>query len=126
MEYAVGALLAFAVIALAWAVGLDRGRAFYPTVLIVIATYYVLFAVVGASERTLLAVMGFRKSLWLVAVTLVGHGIFDLVHHLVIRNPGVPHWWPGFCLTFDAIAGGWLGVLLVMRSRKATTGEEPT
>ena len=51
-------------------------RAFYPTVLIVIASYYVLFAVMGASRRTLIieiviaggfflaAVLGFRRNVW--------------------------------------------------------------
>jgi hypothetical protein len=128
MEYLIGGLLALAVAGLATVVGLDRGRAFYPTVLIVIATYYVLFAVMGASGRilgmeiavatgfSLLAIVGFKKNLWLVAAALVGHGIFDFVHHLVIDNPGVPHWWPGFCLAYDGIAGAWLALRLMTRS----------
>jgi hypothetical protein len=37
------------------AVGLDRDRAFYPTVTIVIASYYALFAVVGSSLDALAA-----------------------------------------------------------------------
>ncbi len=45
MALLVGALLAFAVGLLATAIGLDRDRAFYPTVTIVIASYYALFAV---------------------------------------------------------------------------------
>ena len=128
MEYLIGGLLALAVAGLATVVGLDRGRAFYPTLLIVIATYYVLFAVMGASGRvlgmeiavatgfSLLAIVGFKKNLWLVAAALVGHGIFDFVHHLVIDNPGVPHWWPGFCLTVDGIVGAWLALRLMTRS----------
>ena len=128
MEYLIGGLLALALAGLATVVGLDRGPAFYPTVLIVIATYYVLFAVMGASGRILgmeiavatgfsfLAIVGFKKNLWLVAAALAGHGIFDFVHHLVIENPGVPHWWPGFCLTFDGIVGAWLALRLMTRS----------
>ena len=128
MEYLIGGLLALAVAGLATVIGLDRGRAFYPTVLIVVATYYVLFAVMGASGRILgteiavatgfsfLAIVGFKKNLWLVAAALVGHGIFDFVHHLVIDNPGVPHWWPGFCLAYDGIAGAWLALRLMTRS----------
>lgn len=53
MALLVGALLAFAVGLLATVVGLDRDRAFYPTVTIVIASYYALFAVVGASTHAL-------------------------------------------------------------------------
>jgi hypothetical protein len=80
----------------------DSDRSFYPTVLIVIASYYVLFAVMGASGQTLLieiaaasvfllfVVLGFRKNLWLVSVAIIGHGIFDFVHHLLIENRGYP------------------------------------
>ena len=54
MEYLIGLLLASAVAGMAAIVGLDRDRAFYPTVLSVIASYYVLFAVMRSfSEDTL-------------------------------------------------------------------------
>ena len=56
-----------------------------------------------------------ESSLWIVVATLVGHGVFDFVHHRLIENPGVPPWWPGFCLAFDVAAGGFLAVLLVRR-----------
>jgi hypothetical protein len=128
MEYLIGLLLSLAVAGLANLVGFDRQRAFYPTVLIVIASYYVLFAVMGASGRTLVieiivasgfllaAVVGFRKSLWFVVAALIGHGIFDFVHHFTIENPGVPHWWPGFCLAFDVTFGSLLAMHLVKHS----------
>jgi hypothetical protein len=54
LAYLVGALLAFAVGGLGTVVGLDRDRAFYPTVMVVIASYYVLFAVMGGSTQALL------------------------------------------------------------------------
>ena len=128
MEYLIGLFLSLAVAGLAIIVGLDQERAFYPTVLIVVASYYVLFAVMGASGRTLVieiavasgfllfAIIGYKKSLWLVAIGLVGHGVFDIVHHLAIENPGVPHWWPGFCFVFDVIFGGLLAVRLLRHS----------
>ena len=47
MALLVGALLAFAVALFATITRLDRDRAFYPTVTIVIASYYALFAVMG-------------------------------------------------------------------------------
>ena len=50
MEYAVGLVLALLVSSFARLVGFDRDRSFYPVVLIVIASYYVLFAVMG--DRT--------------------------------------------------------------------------
>ena len=133
MEYMIGWVLALAVAGLATIVGLDREQSFYPTVLIVIASYYVLFAVMGGSGNTLvieilvacgfslLALFGFKKNLWLVAAAMVGHGVFDFVHHVLIENPGVPHWWPGFCLAFDAMAGAWLATRLTMRKRTGAT-----
>ncbi len=51
----VGAFLAFGVGLFATAVGLDRDRAFYPTVTIVIASYYALFAVMRASMHAFLS-----------------------------------------------------------------------
>ena len=131
MEYLIGVLLALSVACLAVLAGLDRDRAFYPTVMCVIASYYVLFAVMGASRSTLLveiavamaflslAIVGFKKSLWLVAATIVGHGVFDSVHHLFIQNGGLPRWWPGFCFAFDVVFGGALAVQL-MRHRPAS------
>jgi hypothetical protein len=127
MEYLIGVLLAAAVCAFAVLSGFDRDRVFYPTLLIVVAHYYILFAAMAGSTTALttetlaaaafliLAVVGFRKNLWLVVAALAGHGVFDFFHHLLIRNPGVPVWWPGFCLAFDVLAGGFLGVLLTRR-----------
>ena len=127
MEYLVGVLLALATVVFAAVVGLDRERSFFATVAFVVATYYVLFALMGASHRTLMveiaiaigffliAAIGFKGNFWLVAAALLGHGIFDFVRHGLIANPGVPHWWPGFCMAFDVIFGGWLALLLLRR-----------
>ena len=128
MEYLIGLIVTLAVVGFAVVVGFDRERAFYPTVLIVIAFYYVLFAAEGASARTLVieilvatgfvtaAVLGFKKSFWIVPVALAGHGVFDFFHHLFIDNPGVPRWWPGFCLASDVVFAVWLAVRLGKRS----------
>lgn len=127
MEYLIGIVVTLAVAAFAAVTGFDRERAFYPTVLIVIATYYILFAAMGASTRTaivesivagifvLFAVLGFKRNDWLVVAALLGHGVFDLVRHWFIDNPGVPPWWPGFCLASDVVFGAWVSVLLVRR-----------
>lgn len=128
MEYLIGVGLAVLVCAFATLVGFDRDRVFYPTVVIVNASYYILFAVIGSSTPALMlesvitcafaavAVAGFKKNLWLIAAALAGHGVVDFFHHLFIRNPGVPVWWPGFCLSFDVLAGAFLAVLLIRRS----------
>jgi hypothetical protein len=134
----IGAVLALSVGLFATGVGLDRDRAFYPVVTIVIATYYVLFAVMGASTHALVleslvcllflagAVAGFRGSLWLVVVALAGHGILDLTHAAVIANPGVPTWWPEFCLTYDVSAAAYLAWLLRSGRVRATPADVPS
>ena len=43
------------------------------------------------------------------------HGVFDFIHHGIIDNPGVPAWWPGFCLAYDLTAATYLGVLIRVR-----------
>jgi hypothetical protein len=124
MALVIGASLAFVIGLFSTIVGLDRDRAFYPTVMIVIALYYVLFAVMSASPHALAveavcgvifvvgAVFGFKLSLWIVVAALASHGVFDLFHGAVIANPGVPAWWPQFCLAFDVAAAVYLALLL--------------
>jgi hypothetical protein len=133
----IGVLLALAAGLFARVVGLDRDRAFYPTVMIVIAGLYGLFAVLGSSPHALLleslvgavfvagAVLGFRSSLWLVAVALAAHGVFDWVHGSLIANPGVPEWWPQFCGAYDVVAAAWLGWLLRRGSIADRAGNPP-
>ena len=129
MEYLIGVVLAAATcVFFGMLAGFDRERLFYPMMLPPIATYYILFAAMGGSTPALTieslvaciflmaAVVGFKKNLWLAAAALAGHGVFDFFHHLVIQNPGVPVWWPGFCMSFDVLAGGFLAVLLARRS----------
>ncbi len=123
MAYLIGAVLALAVGGLGTAVGLDRDRAFYPTIMVVIAFYYVLFAVMGGSTDALFieiavatvfvvtSLVGFKYSLWLVAAALAAHCIFDVFHGQIIDNPGVPAWWPPFCLAYDGVAAGYLAYL---------------
>jgi hypothetical protein len=81
--------------------------------MIVIASYYVLFAAMGDSVETVLlesivmigfaiaAVAGFKSSSWIVVGALAGHGVFDVLHGEVLENAGVPVWWPAFCLAYD-------------------------
>jgi len=125
LPYVVGLVLSIGVAIFARQVGFDRDRAFYPTVLIVIASYYVLFAAMSGSIQTVLveaalmlvfvvaAVAGFRRSAWITVAALAAHGLQDAVHGHVIANAGVPAWWPAWCLAYDVGAAGALGWLLV-------------
>jgi hypothetical protein len=121
--YLIGLGVAVGVSVFARLVRLDRDRAFYPVVLIVVATYYELFAVMSGSTRTILleslgvaaftliAVLGFKGSLWLVAAGLAAHGVFDFFHGHLILNSGVPAWWPAFCGSYDVTAAACLAWL---------------
>ncbi|MEP7312907.1 MAG: hypothetical protein ABI859_10000 [Pseudomonadota bacterium] len=128
MAFFLGVVVALGVALFARRVGLDRDRTFYATVTIVVASYYVLFAVMGGSGHSLIlelvvmagfvtaAVLGFKKSEWILVAALAGHGIFDALRGNVIENPGVPVWWPVFCGSFDVVAAAFLAWIIVRRS----------
>jgi len=121
VEYLIGLLLAIAVVAFSALIGLDRERSFYVTTLIVVASYYVLFAVMGGSSHTLiveilaasvfcaLAVFGFKGNLWLVAVALSG---MEYLISFVADSSKIPAYRAGgrvsvwFSMWFSAV--GWL------------------
>ena len=106
----------------------DRDRAFYPFMMIVIASYYALFAITGGSPHALLlelgpiaafliaSILGFKLNLWIVAGALFAHGIFDFFHGGLISKPGVPVWWPAFCGSYDVTAAA---ILVLRRSKIA-------
>ena len=116
----VGVLTAVAIAVLAKSTRFDQDRSFYPTVLIVIASYYVLFAVMGGSPHALVwelvvavafsavAIVGGLYLPLLVGVGIVAHGLFDLVYFTMMENAGVPDWWPGFCGSLDVVLGLWV------------------
>jgi hypothetical protein len=132
LPYVVGIVLSIGVALFARFVKLDRDRAFYPTVTIVIASYYVLFAVMSGSIQAVViesavmtlfaaaAVVGFKSNAWIVVVALAGHGVFDAVHGHVIENAGVPAWWPAWCFSYDVGAAGCLAWLITRRRVSAT------
>jgi hypothetical protein len=127
MPVVVGVLLAIAIAALAKFTRFDEDRSFYSTVLVIIASYYVLFAVLDGSSHALVWELVFAVAFSIVAIigalflpTLVGigilaHGLFDLVHNVIIENSGVPTWWPTFCGSLDVLLGLW--VIILTRSR---------
>ena len=135
MPYLIGLILALVVCLFALLTGFDRDRVFYPTVVIVVAHYYILFAVMGATTPVLLAestaatvfivlaVIGFKTSQWITAAALAGHGVYDFFHHFIIQDPGVPAWWPAFCMSFDVIAGVFFATLLLRTSAPAAESE---
>lgn len=120
MPVVIGVLSAVAIAAFARSMRFDQDRSFYPTVLVVIAAYYILFAVMGGSSLALvwelaaavafstMAILGALYLPVLVGVGIVAHGLFDFVHHTMLENAGVPNWWPGFCGSLDVVLGLWV------------------
>lgn len=128
MPFLIGCAIAVVVCTLALLAGFDKDRAFYPTTLVVVGSYYVLFAAIGASpgviavETVGLAVfviaagLGHRFSGWITAAGLAAHGVLDAFHGQLVTNPGVPVWWPAFCGAYDVAAALFLASLLIVRS----------
>ena len=122
----IGLVLAVGIAALARSTRFDEDRSFYSTILLIIASYYVLFAVLGGSRHALgwelviavvfstVAIIGALVLPALVGIGIIAHGLFDLVHDVLITNSGVPTWWPSFCGSVDVLRGLW--VLLSTRS----------
>ena len=129
MPYIVGIAVAALVSLFANFFKFDRDRSFYPTVLIVVGSYYVLFATMAGSGRAVIvevivmmlfvaaAVAGMQWSPWFVVAGLAGHGVFDFFHGSIIDNPGVPQFWPPWCLSYDVMAAACVAILVVRRMR---------
>ena len=124
----VGVGLAPVVVLLGRLSGMDRDRAMYPISLIVIAAYYVLFATMGGQQALtseliaatvfiVIAIVGFRASLWWAAGGIAGHGLFDFfVNPHMTPNAGMPLFWPAFCGSIDVALGVLIAILLLRRS----------
>ncbi len=132
----VGSALAASVGLFAHIVGYDRDRAFYATVLTVVAALYVLFAIMAGGRGLVpeiaffvvfaaMAAIGFRTSPWIVAAGLALHGAFDFVRHAFLAAPGAPEWWPAFCGSYDVVAALGLAALLLVRRQTAELGAIP-
>jgi hypothetical protein len=133
LDIVIGIVLALLTGASGTFIAFDQERGFYPLILIVIATYYILFAAIGMSTSAAvfeslvaavyvaIAVMGYKRTLWVVVAGLAAHGVFDLLHGQLINNPGVPAFWPRFCLSYDCVAAGYLSVLLLHRKSKVAS-----
>lgn len=132
MELLVGVAMALCVGLFSTVAGFDRDRSLYPVILVVVASYYVLFAVMGGGAALgweigvsaaffLTAVVGFKANLWVVVIALAGHGLLDWYHDRLIENAGVPDWWPMFCMHYDIAAGAYLAWRLHSKKIDATS-----
>lgn len=126
-----GIVVASAIIIAAKAFKFDRDRSFYPVILIVIASYYPLFALIArdavlieltiAGVFFLIAVSGTLRFKWLIGIGLMLHGGLDMVYYIHPLSTGVPHWWPVFCAVVDVILG--VAALIVVYQQPAITSK---
>jgi len=103
----------------------DKDRSYFATLLIIIATYYVLFAfmssealiteIVVASVFSVVALAGALRWPILLGIGILLHGVFDYYHGHFINNSGVPEWWPAFCAGFDIVFGIWVIYLIQIK-----------
>ena len=130
MALVTGVVLAAIVGVFARLSGMDRDRAFYATVLIIVGHYYFLFAIVGGSDGraiavevalfclfAAIAVAGFRLNMWFVVAGLALHGVFDLVRHQFLPGENVPSFWPDFRMAFDVAAAAVVAGMLILQRR---------
>ncbi len=101
------------------ATGMDRDRATGPILLAAIALFYPVFAIEHGNTAEIalhaaiaiaflaMAVIGHARGLVLVAVAMIGHGVFDFAAHMLSDGPA-PRWWGPFCLGVDVVLGVWL------------------
>ena len=120
IPFIAGIFLAVGIAAFGKITRFEQDRSFYPTILIIIASYYILFAILGDSRHALIwesavavafsaiGVFGSLRVPLLAGAAIAAHGLFDLVHHDIIPNPGVPSWWPTFCAGVDVPLGVWV------------------
>lgn len=103
--------------------GVMHQRGTWATIMVAIASFYVVFAIqsgdaleIGvhtglAAGFVALAIIGARASPWIFAAALLGHGIFDVFAGSVIANPA-PGWWGPFYLGIDVMLALTLAAML--------------
>jgi len=127
-----GVLVSVTTIILVRFVGMTRERSLFPSALIAIASFYVVFAIQAEQTNTiiinvfvtaafiLLSILGFVRSLWLVVFGLIAHGIFDAAYAVSGMSPA-PDWWGVFCIAIDVIWGLALAVLIMQKEVRSNS-----
>lgn len=118
LPVAIGAVLAVAIALISRITNFARDRSYFAVILIVISTYYVLFACIAnqgifaeiiiASIFVIMALAGACRWPMLLGTGIFMHGVFDVVHGNIISNAGIPIWWPMFCASIDMVLGIWV------------------
>ncbi|MDM7861641.1 hypothetical protein QTP81_13655 [Alteromonas sp. ASW11-36] len=114
----IGIVLSLVLIISAKVTQFDKDKSFYPLILICIASFYIVSAVmVGHSVVreigiacifVIVAFYGAFKSLFVVGFAIALHGVYDVLHFLKFTETVAPTWWAPFCATVDFIVGAWV------------------
>jgi len=126
IAFGVGVVLAIVLAIAGQVTKFDRDRSFFATILIVIASYYVLFSFISleamaieitiASVFSVIALAGALRWPLLLGAGICLHGVFDFFHVQLINNSGVPVWWPSFCAGVDIVLGVWVIYLVQVKN----------
>ncbi|GAC23673.1 hypothetical protein GMES_1374 [Paraglaciecola mesophila KMM 241] len=114
----IGAMVAVLIIGLAKLNKFDKDRSFFPTLTIVIASYYPLFGVLESRFIwhewmvfvlfTLITLYWYSRYTLAIGVLLIGHGLYDFAMHIGSVGNHIPQWWPMFCGALDVTLGSWV------------------
>ena len=92
-----------------FAAGLGGAALVYvPFALAGAAASWVPIEVAGFVAYTVVAVLGARRSRWLLAFGWAGHALWDFPLHAAPAAGFVPGWYPAACLAFDVVVAGYL------------------
>jgi hypothetical protein len=120
LQLLLGAISCFALIFLARRLGPKHELRIYAISLIIAALIYVAFTARGATATwlaleiagavvfTLLALLGLKISVLILAFAWAAHAAWDVVLHKLTDAAFVPDWYPLACLSFDLLLAGYL------------------
>ena len=122
--FGIGILVAIYVVLRLRSTELERTTWAYPLLLATFPLYYLAFALfvsdyavlpkeifIGLAFLAIAYIVYSCKSfitLLLLALGYVLHAAYDFYHNLFFVNAGVPHWWPEFCGSVDALIGSYI------------------
>ena len=115
---------------------------FFPILLATFPAYYWVFAIYQNDYQALfhemligllfigVAVLAYFlssvKSLVFLAVGFIGHGIYDVLHHVIWPVSVAPIWWPEFCGIIDIMLGAYVLWLAKLTHKQAIIGQTNT
>ena len=104
-------------------------RLFSAAILVAIAFIYVGFSLKDNPVRLIilesgmalvfyfLAIIGYTRNSFLIALGIILHGVWDIAHHNGFPvSTDTPGYWPPFCLTVDIIDGFYFLVIFKRQS----------